>query len=147
MNMKIKKRKEREEKNEKERVKGEGKGREGKGREWGGRRVEEGEGSGLWIVQHEAWAVPSVDQVLSIFRVFNEAEARRVSFAINASIRAEQHARRKKQIVRLLLLGQILMRVWAQGNQRLYNQVNTMPSTKNHSQVSPKILTDNLKMQ
>jgi hypothetical protein len=70
MNMKIKKRKEREEKNEKERVKGEGKGREGKGREWGGRRVEEGEGSGLWIVQHEAWAVPSVDQVLSIFRVF-----------------------------------------------------------------------------
>jgi hypothetical protein len=39
-------------------------------------------------------------------RLQNEAEAKRVSLAIDASIKAERHARRKKRIVRLLLLGQ-----------------------------------------
>ena len=66
--------------------------------------------------------------------VQNEAEAKRVSLAIDASIKAERHARRKKRIVRLLLLGQsesgepryrftplVLMRVCVQGNLRLYD--------------------------
>jgi hypothetical protein len=35
-----------------------------------------------------------------------EAEARRISQAIDASIKAERQARRKRRIVRLLLLGQ-----------------------------------------
>jgi len=39
-------------------------------------------------------------------RLEREAEAKRVSLAIDASIKAERHARRKKRIVRLLLLGQ-----------------------------------------
>ncbi|KIK02627.1 hypothetical protein K443DRAFT_677470 [Laccaria amethystina LaAM-08-1] len=39
-------------------------------------------------------------------RLRNEAEAETVSLAIDASIKAERHARRKKRIVRLLLLGQ-----------------------------------------
>ncbi|PPQ70506.1 hypothetical protein CVT24_013276 [Panaeolus cyanescens] len=39
-------------------------------------------------------------------RLEREAEARRVSAAIDASIKAERQARRKKRIVRLLLLGQ-----------------------------------------
>ncbi|KAJ7669389.1 guanine nucleotide binding protein, alpha subunit [Mycena polygramma] len=39
-------------------------------------------------------------------REAREAEARRVSAAIDADIRAERQARRKKRIVRLLLLGQ-----------------------------------------
>ncbi|EDQ99979.1 guanine nucleotide-binding protein alpha-4 subunit [Laccaria bicolor S238N-H82] len=41
-----------------------------------------------------------------VVRLQNEAEAKRVSLAIDASIKAERHARRKKRIVRLLLLGQ-----------------------------------------
>ena len=36
----------------------------------------------------------------------NEAEAKKVSLAINASIKLERDARRKKRIVRPLLLGQ-----------------------------------------
>ncbi|KAG7441315.1 G-alpha-domain-containing protein [Guyanagaster necrorhizus] len=39
-------------------------------------------------------------------RIAREEEARRVSLAIDASIKAERQARRKKRIVRLLLLGQ-----------------------------------------
>lgn len=39
-------------------------------------------------------------------RLSRETEARRVSMAIDASIKAEHQARRKKRIVRLLLLGQ-----------------------------------------
>jgi hypothetical protein len=39
-------------------------------------------------------------------RVEREAEARRVSLAIDASIKAEKAAKRKKRIVKLLLLGQ-----------------------------------------
>lgn len=39
-------------------------------------------------------------------RLEREAEAKRVSQAIDASIKAERTARRKKRIVRLLLLGQ-----------------------------------------
>ncbi len=39
-------------------------------------------------------------------RIAREDEARRVSLAIDASIKAERQARRKKRIVRLLLLGQ-----------------------------------------
>jgi len=39
-------------------------------------------------------------------RLDREAEAKRVSQAIDASIKAERTARRKKRIVRLLLLGQ-----------------------------------------
>ena len=39
-------------------------------------------------------------------RLEREAEARRISQAIDASIKAERAARRKKRIVRLLLLGQ-----------------------------------------
>ncbi|EDR02573.1 guanine nucleotide-binding protein alpha-4 subunit [Laccaria bicolor S238N-H82] len=39
-------------------------------------------------------------------RLQNEAEAKSVSLAIDAGIKAELHARRKKRIVRLLLLGQ-----------------------------------------
>ena len=67
-------------------------------------------------------------------RLQNEAEAKRVSLAIDASIKAERNARRKKRIVRLLLLGQsesgelrdrftllVLMRLCVQGNQRLYD--------------------------
>ena len=65
-------------------------------------------------------------------RLAREAEAKRVSMAIDASIKAERQARRKKRIVRLLLLGQSesgkfrssnsphfpLNRLWVQGNQR-----------------------------
>lgn len=39
-------------------------------------------------------------------RLEKEAEAKRISQAIDASIKAEKAARRKKRIVRLLLLGQ-----------------------------------------
>lgn len=39
-------------------------------------------------------------------RLAKEEEARQVSAAIDASIKAERNARRKKRIVRLLLLGQ-----------------------------------------
>jgi len=39
-------------------------------------------------------------------RLEREAEATRISQAIDASIKAEKHARKKKRIVRLLLLGQ-----------------------------------------
>ena len=39
-------------------------------------------------------------------RLSGEAEAKRVSMAIDANIKAERQARRKKRIVRLLLLGQ-----------------------------------------
>ena len=39
-------------------------------------------------------------------RLQGEAEAKRVSLAIDATIKAERAARRKKRIVRLLLLGQ-----------------------------------------
>jgi len=39
-------------------------------------------------------------------RLEREAEAKRISLAIDASIKAERQARRKKRIVRLLLLGQ-----------------------------------------
>ena len=39
-------------------------------------------------------------------RLAREEEARRISLAIDASIKAERQARRKKRIVRLLLLGQ-----------------------------------------
>lgn len=39
-------------------------------------------------------------------RLENEAEAKRISQAIDASLKAERQARRKKRIVRLLLLGQ-----------------------------------------
>ncbi|KAK0191890.1 hypothetical protein F5146DRAFT_903174, partial [Armillaria mellea] len=39
-------------------------------------------------------------------RIAREDETRRVSPAIDASIKAERQARRKKQIVRLLLLSQ-----------------------------------------
>ena len=39
-------------------------------------------------------------------RLDREAEAKRVSIAIDATLRAEKAARRKKRIVRLLLLGQ-----------------------------------------
>ncbi|KAF6757650.1 guanine nucleotide binding protein, alpha subunit [Ephemerocybe angulata] len=39
-------------------------------------------------------------------RLDREAEAKRISLAIDASIKAERQARRKKRIVRLLLLGQ-----------------------------------------
>ncbi|KAF8156817.1 guanine nucleotide binding protein, alpha subunit [Crassisporium funariophilum] len=41
-----------------------------------------------------------------VVRLEREAEAKRVSAAIDASIKAERQARRKKRIVRLLLLGQ-----------------------------------------
>lgn len=39
-------------------------------------------------------------------RIAREEQARQVSLAIDASIKAERQARRKKRIVRLLLLGQ-----------------------------------------
>lgn len=39
-------------------------------------------------------------------RVAREEEAKRISLAIDASIKAERQARKKKRIVRLLLLGQ-----------------------------------------
>jgi len=39
-------------------------------------------------------------------RLAHEEEAKRISLAIDASIKAERHARKKKRIVRLLLLGQ-----------------------------------------
>lgn len=39
-------------------------------------------------------------------RIAREAEASRVSQAIDAGIKAEKQARKKKRIVRLLLLGQ-----------------------------------------
>ena len=39
-------------------------------------------------------------------RLEKEAEAKRISQAIDASLKAERQARRKKRIVRLLLLGQ-----------------------------------------
>jgi guanine nucleotide-binding protein subunit alpha len=39
-------------------------------------------------------------------RVSRETEAKRVSMAIDANIKAERQAQRKKRIVRLLLLGQ-----------------------------------------
>ena len=39
-------------------------------------------------------------------RLTREAEAKRVSMAIDASIKAERQVRRRKRIVRLLLLGQ-----------------------------------------
>lgn len=39
-------------------------------------------------------------------RLAREEEARQVSLAIDASIKAERQSRRKKRIVRLLLLGQ-----------------------------------------
>lgn len=39
-------------------------------------------------------------------RLAREAEARRISLAIDASLKAERQARKKKRIVRLLLLGQ-----------------------------------------
>jgi hypothetical protein len=39
-------------------------------------------------------------------RLAHEEEANRISLAIDASIKAERQARRKKRIVRLLLLGQ-----------------------------------------
>ena len=39
-------------------------------------------------------------------RLTRESEAKRVSMAIDANIKAERQARRKKRIVRLLLLGQ-----------------------------------------
>lgn len=39
-------------------------------------------------------------------RLSREEEARQVSLAIDASLKAERQARRKKRIVRLLLLGQ-----------------------------------------
>lgn len=39
-------------------------------------------------------------------RIAQEEEAKKVSMAIDASIKAEKQARRKKRIVRLLLLGQ-----------------------------------------
>lgn len=42
----------------------------------------------------------------AVVREAREAEARRVSAAIDADIKAERLARRKKRIVRLLLLGQ-----------------------------------------
>jgi len=41
-----------------------------------------------------------------LLRLEKEAEAKRISLAIDASIKAEKVARRKKRIVRLLLLGQ-----------------------------------------
>ncbi|EAU82885.2 hypothetical protein CC1G_05507 [Coprinopsis cinerea okayama7 len=41
-----------------------------------------------------------------LIRLEREAEAKRISLAIDASIKAERQARRKKRIVRLLLLGQ-----------------------------------------
>jgi len=41
-----------------------------------------------------------------IERLEREAEAKRVSLAIDANIKAERQARRRKRIVRLLLLGQ-----------------------------------------
>jgi hypothetical protein len=39
-------------------------------------------------------------------RLAREEEAKRISLAIDASIKAERQARKKKRIVRLLLLGQ-----------------------------------------
>lgn len=39
-------------------------------------------------------------------RLAHEEEAKRISLAIDASIKAERQARKKKRIVRLLLLGQ-----------------------------------------
>ncbi|EEB93921.1 hypothetical protein MPER_07358 [Moniliophthora perniciosa FA553] len=39
-------------------------------------------------------------------RIKQENEARQISMAIDASIKAERQARKKKRIVRLLLLGQ-----------------------------------------
>ena len=39
-------------------------------------------------------------------RLARETEAKRVSMAIDASIKAERQERRRKRIVRLLLLGQ-----------------------------------------
>jgi hypothetical protein len=39
-------------------------------------------------------------------RLEREAESKRISLAIDASIKEERQARRKKRIVRLLLLGQ-----------------------------------------
>jgi guanine nucleotide-binding protein subunit alpha len=39
-------------------------------------------------------------------RLEREAEAKRISLEIDATIKAERQARRKKRIVRLLLLGQ-----------------------------------------
>jgi guanine nucleotide-binding protein subunit alpha len=39
-------------------------------------------------------------------RIAREEEAKRISLAIDASIKAERQARKKKRIVRLLLLGQ-----------------------------------------
>ena len=42
----------------------------------------------------------------SQLRLSRESEAKRVSMVIDANIKAERQARRKKRIVRLLLLGQ-----------------------------------------
>lgn len=39
-------------------------------------------------------------------RLEREGEAKKISLAIDASIKAERQARRRKRIVRLLLLGQ-----------------------------------------
>ncbi|KAF8906740.1 guanine nucleotide binding protein, alpha subunit [Gymnopilus junonius] len=49
---------------------------------------------------------PDESQEERDIRLEREAEARRISQAIDASIKAERAARRKKRIVRLLLLGQ-----------------------------------------
>lgn len=49
---------------------------------------------------------PDETQEQQTLRIAREEQARQVSLAIDASIKAERQARRKKRIVRLLLLGQ-----------------------------------------
>lgn len=49
---------------------------------------------------------PNETQEEREIRLAREEEARQVSLAIDASIKAERQARRKRRIVRLLLLGQ-----------------------------------------
>jgi guanine nucleotide-binding protein subunit alpha len=57
-------------------------------------------------------------------RLAREEEAKRISLAIDASIKAERQARKKKRIVRLLLLGQ-------SESGKLYRNISLPPST-NH---------------
>lgn len=66
-------------------------------------------------------------------RLAHEEEAKRISLAIDASIKAERQARRKKRIVRLLLLGQSESGKSLLSRHFLHPSVNTEPRQINHA--------------